>query len=169
MLVFFLSTILLNLKTDVFNFFIALWLSIVAEAFIRWLENCKATAKYSKPLEEDPDGDNQDFDVKHMLVLLLLGLLILCVVVIAIFLGGNQINSPVVQSSGGTFHGLVLADSCTSPVPPAKPICTDGVPNFDRMILNWRGSVFSWKFGIPLTICVLMRAGVYKRKVSKKS
>ncbi len=161
MIVFFISTLFLNLQTHVVNFFVALWLSIIAEVFIRWLENCNAAAAFSKPLEREPVGDNTDFSLSYMWQLLVLGLFIFVLALVVIVLAGYEFQSLEVQSSMGTFHGPIFEEcSTTDPI-----VCSQGDPDFKRMFATWWDSMFAWKFALPFVICVLMRARVYKRKV----
>ena len=73
-IIFFLSTWLIDISTSKKGFILALWLAVVAETIIRYVENLDGVAYFSKPLELDPKGDNKDFTFARMLILLFVGL-----------------------------------------------------------------------------------------------
>lgn len=67
--VFALSTWKLNLETSVKDFVNLFWLSIAAEAIIRWAENTNFVSKLAKPHVPNATGDNADFSWKRALSL----------------------------------------------------------------------------------------------------
>lgn len=138
--VFFLTTLILNLRTDVFNFFAALWLSVVAETFIRFMEGI---------------GANNSYPMSTMLFQLLLGLFIFVAAVLGVTMLGADYASPTFQSTWGTLHGPYLFDC-------PNTLCSRDGPNYTRMRDNWINYVTKWSFGLPLSVCIVMRAWVYK-------
>jgi hypothetical protein len=73
-IIFFLSTWLIDISTSKKGFILALWLAVVAETIIRYVENIDGVAYFSKPFESEPKGDNKDFTFARMLILLFAGL-----------------------------------------------------------------------------------------------
>lgn len=62
--VMFLSLIFFDLEdTGLVGFALAMYLSVIAEAVIRWFENTKVVVKFAKPYDPNPVGDNIDYSL----------------------------------------------------------------------------------------------------------
>ena len=74
LIIFFLSTWLIDITTGTKGFILALWLAVVAESVIRYVDNLDGIAFFSKPNERSPKGDNKDFTFMRMMLLLFIGM-----------------------------------------------------------------------------------------------
>ena len=108
--IFFFTTLFLGLQTGLIAFVMTLWLSILAEAYIRYLENTDKVAKYSKPKEVNPTGDNQDFTKDTVRNVSLKGIIILLVVVVGLVLSGERIMGFTPHPDQLKFEGQILVD-----------------------------------------------------------
>lgn len=140
--VFFLSTFILEFKTDQSAFILAFWLSIAAEALIRWAENTDLVARLGKPHEIAAQGDNLDFGLTKAL---------LCLFAMVVFVSGYLFLAeriPEVFEFGDTPFG-------------GQP--TRDLAGFQGMLQNWWVGVTSPAVSISLGVGFLFRIVIYKR------
>lgn len=152
-LVFFLFTWFMDLSTPSMTLIVGLWLSIIAEAYIRYLENSDNTAKFNKPLSKSRKGDNQDFTAGWSRQLIFGGLIVL------FFMGwvlrmvfDIDYFDPKVQSNYGIFKGQ-QGDR--------------GLEAFFMMVTSWITAMKNVLFLLGLLACLTYRALIYKRSTKK--
>jgi hypothetical protein len=144
-IIFFLSTWLIDISTSKKGFILALWLAVVAETIIRYVENLDGVAYFSKPLEIYPKGDNKDFTFARMLILLFVGLTL---AFFFQFLSSDSIA--LTESNDALFVGQKLA----------------GREGFSAMLTNWGDTLISdGEIQLALFLSLLFRIAIYKRKV----
>jgi hypothetical protein len=141
--VFFLSTWQFDLSTQPRDLVTIFWLSVAAEAVIRWAENTNLIARLSKPyLDVDKaHGDNFDFHWKKAIVLV--GAAILLMFIIA--LGYEQLVPVGEIKSFDGQNGQV------------------GWEIFKAMVVSWWSSLTDANVFTLLLLGTLFRAIIYKR------
>lgn len=146
LLVFFITTWKFNLTTKPIDFICIFWLSIAAEALIRWAENTNFIASLAKPHEEDARGDNQDFRFPRASLLFV-------VLVLAMYM----------LSDFFYFAGL-----------DETPFAFSGQGN-ERSINAIKGMMWDWwetatqaNVFTPVLVGTLLRAIIYKRVPNNK-
>jgi hypothetical protein len=144
-IIFFLSTWLIDISTSKKGFILALWLAVVAETIIRYVENIDGVAYFSKPFESEPKGDNKDFTFARMLILLFAGLTL---AFFFQFLSSDSIA--ITESNDALFVGQKLA----------------GRDGFSDMLANWGETLmYDGEIQLSLFLSLLFRIAIYKRKV----
>lgn len=142
LIVFFLSTWILGYETGQTAFILAFWLSVGAEAVIRWAENTDYIAKYSKPNDLYPKGDNQDFRLPKAL-LCLLSLLVMMFVYLFLARNIPDLFGIDIQPFGGQ---------------PEK-----SVAGFIKMLSNWKNGLLTPGVTLSLLAGFIFRIVIYKR------
>lgn len=139
--IYFFTTVLLSLQTNVLIFFTFLWVSVIAETLIKFMEN---TVKHPR------------VSIIALPFALLIGVTVFMLFLTGVTLAGVDVQSAALQQSWGSFHG------------PSVLICDDiGVcetigPDFAGMVRNWIDTISAWKFSLPLLSLIVLRAYVYK-------
>ena len=110
LLVFSFSTVILGLSTGIITFIMFFWLSILAESYIRYMENTNFIAKFSKPLTHQALGDNRDFDSKRASLLFFMGLTGLFLASYAWYMLGGQFLVFVPRPESVLFDGLIIRE-----------------------------------------------------------
>ena len=140
-IVFFLTTWLLDLKTSPADLVVVFWASIAAEAIIRWAENTNFVAAISKPHEQSPMGDNQDFRlVKASFILM-------CIVV-SMFL----LREVLVRTGSYDGSQFLMGQNGEH--------TTDG---FKSMLTSWYVVSLQTSVFFPMLLGTVFRAIIYKR------
>jgi len=139
--VFFLSTWWFDLSTSSQDFVNVFWLSIAAEAVIRWAENTNFIARLSKPYVKNAIGDNADY------TFVVAGFLLFLSVTIMLFYD-KFFERLGLSASDGSFIGQGIEN---------------GIEPLKNMIDNWMltgsdNNVVTW-----LLLGTLFRAIIYKR------
>lgn len=147
--IFLFSTLLLDLSTSVLILLVTLWLSVVAEAPIRYVENTDIVAAMSKVHEEHPQGDNQDYKSTRAVVYSILGLLPMGGFLIWWYLSGQTIDQ--IKDALGVING---------------PTPERGWDHTKDMFISWSNALREPVVWISIASCILMRALIYKRKVN---
>ena len=143
--IFFLSTWLIDISTSKEGFILALWLAVVAETIIRYVENIDGVAYFSKPFELNPKGDNKDFTFARMLILLFIGLTL---AFFFQFLSSDTIG--ITGKNDALFVGQQLA----------------GRDGFSSMLSSWGETLmYDGEIQLSLFLSLLFRIAIYKRKV----
>lgn len=143
-IIFFLSTWLIDITTGKKGFILAIWLAVVAESIIRYVENLDSVAYFSKPMEHYPKGDNKDFTFGRMLLLLFMGLS--CAFFFQ-FLSSDEIA--IYHSSESLFIGQ------------KEP----GREGFFAMLERWSYTlVHDGEIQLALLLSLLFRIAIYKRR-----
>ncbi|WP_299553923.1 hypothetical protein [uncultured Tateyamaria sp.] len=133
-----------DLTTQAADFVVIFWLSIAAESIIRWAENTNFIASLSKPFDDSPRGDNQDFRLKNASSLLIL---VLCLM----FFLNAYLERYGVRASGLQFMGQNGDHS------PAA---------FEKMVQGWLEVAANSNVYFPMLFGTLLRAKIYKRSHS---
>ncbi len=149
LIIFFLTTWLLKISTGKEVFIMALWLAVVAETIIRYVENLDYVAFFSKPAEPDPRGDNKDFTLSRMFLLLFIGLF---TAFLFVFLGSEEIA--IITSRDSLFNG--------QPYP--------GKVGFVAMLDSWVATLRNDKeIQLALMLSLLFRVAIYKRSAKPQT
>lgn len=147
-LVFLASTWILGAQTGVTAFVLAYWLSVAAESVIRWAENTRFIAYFSKPLIQDPIPDNYDYNWDRAVLLLLLQFFIVSVYLFLSHRIPELFAFERYQFAGQTGTGL---------------------DSFNKMIENWKNGIFQQSVFLSLTIGFFFRIAIYKRSHKKSA
>lgn len=143
LIIFFLSTWLIDITTGTKGFILALWLAVVAESVIRYVENLDGIAFFSKPNERYPKGDNKDFTFMRMMLLLFIGM---SFAFFFQFLSSDSIA--IFESTDTLFVGQK----------------TPGREGFISMINAWGNTLLNdGQIGLALILSFLFRIAIYKR------
>lgn len=146
--VFFFSTFKLNIETSKSAFVLVLWLSVIVESIIRYMENQSSTVWFSKPLEKSPVADNQDFSLERVSILCLSGIVFTLICIILFEANGIQFEEPL------SFIGQIHEES-------GFPDKTDKA--IDNMLENWMKCMLDAKIIWALIISFMFRVLIYKR------
>lgn len=143
LIIFFLSTWLIDITTGTKGFILALWLAVVAESVIRYVENLDGIAFFSKPNERYPKGDNKDFTFMRMMLLLFIGM---SFAFFFQFLSSDSIA--IFESTDTLFVGQKIP----------------GREGFISMINAWGNTLLNdGQIGLALILSFLFRIAIYKR------
>jgi hypothetical protein len=143
LIIFFLSTWLIDITTGTKGFILALWLAVVAESVIRYVENLDGIAFFSKPNEKSPRGDNKDFTFMRMILLLFIGM---SFAFFFQFLSSDAIA--IFESTDTLFVGQKIP----------------GRHGFIIMINAWSNTLLNdGQIGLALVLSFLFRIAIYKR------
>lgn len=142
LLVFFGSTWGLGLETGTNAFVFAFWLSVAAETVIRGIENSDFIAVLSKPFDDYPIGDNQDYKTPYAVSLLMIQLLFMASYV---FLSEQIPNWFGIGNA--VFHGQNILNSS----------------GFIQMLENWWQGLSTNSVSMSLMVGFLFRVVIYKR------
>jgi len=144
LIVFFATTWFFNLKTNATDLINVFWLSIAAEAVIRWAENSNFVAAISKPLESEPRGDNQDFRLTRALILFLAAL-------VGMFFFDFYLEKIGLKGGNFFFHGQGSLN---------------GYDQVNNMVITWWNTISTTGISAPLVVGLALRAVIYKRSHS---
>lgn len=144
--VFFVSTWLFDLTTTAHDFIYLFWLSIAAEAIIRWSENTSFIARLAKPSEDNPRGDNSDFSFGKAVLLLLAG----CTMM---FFADKYFTDTGMKDSPLFFLG---------------PNGASGPGVLNAMVQHWIDILLTANLSIPLLVGTALRVIIYKRSHRSK-
>tara|TARA_B110000967_G_C18667857_1_gene451515 strand:- start:116 stop:718 length:603 start_codon:yes stop_codon:yes gene_type:complete len=143
LIIFFLSTWLIDITTGTKGFILALWLAVVAESVIRYVENLDGIAFFSKPNQDRPKGDNKDFTFMKMMLLLFIGM---SFAFFFQFLSSDAIA--IFESTDTLFVGQKIP----------------GRDGFICMINAWSYTLLhDGQIGLALVLSFLFRIAIYKR------
>gem|GEM_PF-2613556 len=150
-IVLILVTFSFSLQTAVISFYCGLWLSIIAEAIIRYIEGRQNKPRY--------------FKLSHMSTLILVGLGVFFGALFIIDLFGHDYKSVRFQESWGILKG------------PYQTICPDEVamdcnvigPDFKGMWDSWYFAISKKRFILCLAVCIIMRAAIYRYAIRKQN
>ena len=142
LVVFFVSTWVLGYETGPTAFILAFWLSVGAEAVIRWLENTDFVAFYGKPFDASPKGDNQDFQIAKAA---------LCLCLLIIFAALYLFLSFAIPD----VFGIAQPNFAGQPERSLK--------GFLEMLTNWWNGVFSASVSLSIVAGFIFRVAIYKR------
>lgn len=148
LLVFFISTWVLDLKTAANAFILAYWLSVAAESIIRLMENSDKIAYFAKPHIENASGDNKDYTWIKSILIFSVGIL---TVFFAIFLSHRMTD--IFTVDGIEFLGQVGRTSET----------------FYAMLANWADGINNEGVAASLGVGFVLRCFIYKRSHKEKS
>ena len=150
MLVLLAGTVLLSLRTPAISFFIGVWLSVIAEAFIRYTENNQRRKSH--------------YTIWYMLGLLGVGLLIILLALAVITVLGYDFRSWEFQESWGVLQGP-YETACVEKE--ETQTCEVIGPNFTGMFHSWMEVASKKRFLLCFAICICMRTAIYKLAIEK--
>lgn len=147
-IVFFSITWILNLDTPALTLLIGLWMSVLAEAYIRWFENSDKIARYTKPLSNKRKGDNQGYPKWRAWLLILIGVVLFAVLGFVADSVGYGLTEDTTKAIAGSFEGQ-HGDKTFS--------------GLMTMLVTWKNAILNPVFLLGIVPCILMRVVIYKR------
>lgn len=139
--VFLLSTWFFNLKTLAHDFVYIFWLSIAAEAVIRWAENTNFIGKASRPYDPNAAGDNRGYTWTRALLLFSLAVLIMAMSKFWLFSTGQETPDLVLVGQGDERSLIAV----------------------NEMFASWWSTALSSTVVVGIFAGTAMRAIIYKR------
>lgn len=144
--VFFASTWFFDLETTAADLVNIFWLSIAAEAAIRWAENTNFVAQLSKPHDPNASGDNSDFRLVKALALFASSLALM-------FFFDFYMESIGIKEKNEIFYGQKGQI---------------GYNHVTNMVYTWGSIISSSGIATPMLVGTLLRSWIYKRSHKEK-
>lgn len=145
LIVFFSSTWLFDLSTTASVFVNIFWLSVAAEALIRWAENTNFVAALAKPHQNKPRGDNTDYRLPRAVILTFSSLILMFVLDKYQNFSGFRGSLPPFAGQNGIHSNEAIW----------------------AMLVHWNRTLADYNVLLPIALGTFLRACIYKRSHEK--